>query len=116
MVSDYPPQAYEFLARVRAFLAEHLPEGWTELGGLREDEREAFRAQWRRTLGENQMLAVSWPKEYGGAGLSLVEQVVLAEEFARAGAPQGSENDTFGIGMLGNTLIHLGTEEQKKHY
>ncbi len=62
------------------------------------------------------MLAVSWPKEYGGAGLSLVEQVVLAEEFARAGAPQGSENDTFGIGMLGNTLIHLGTEEQKKHY
>jgi alkylation response protein AidB-like acyl-CoA dehydrogenase len=113
---DYPPQAEEFRARVRGFLDEHLPEGWTGLGGLPEGEREQFRAQWRRTLGENQMLAVSWPKEYGGAGLSLVEQVVLAEEFARAGAPQGSENDTFGIGMLGNTLIHLGSEEQKKHY
>jgi alkylation response protein AidB-like acyl-CoA dehydrogenase len=113
---DYPPQAEEFRARVRAFLGDHLPVGWTGLGGLPEGEREQFREQWRRTLGEHQMLAVSWPKEYGGGGLSLVEQVVLAEEFARAGAPQGSENDTFGIGMLGNTLIHLGTEEQKKHY
>ncbi len=113
---DYPPQAEQFRERVRAFLGENLPEGWTGLGGLPEDEREKFREHWRKTLGENHMLAVSWPKEYGGAGLTLVEQVVLAEEFARAGAPQGSENDTFGIGMLGNTLIHLGTEEQKQHY
>jgi alkylation response protein AidB-like acyl-CoA dehydrogenase len=112
----YPPEAEAFRARVRAFLGENLPAGWTGLGGLPEGERESFRESWRRTLADNQMLAVSWPKEYGGAGLSLVEQVVLAEEFARAGAPQGSENDTFGIGMLGNTLIHLGTEEQKKHY
>jgi alkylation response protein AidB-like acyl-CoA dehydrogenase len=62
------------------------------------------------------MLAVSWPTQYGGAGLTLLEQVVLAEEFALAGRPQGSENDSFGIGMLGNTLIHLGTEEQRAHY
>ncbi len=113
---DYPPQAEQFRERVRAFLGESLPAGWTGLGGLPESEREKFREQWRKTLGENQMLAVSWPKQYGGAGLTLVEQVVLAEEFARAGAPQGSENDTFGIGMLGNTLIHLGTEQQKQHY
>ena len=113
---DYPPQAQEFRSRVKAFLGEHLPPGWKGMGGVPEHEREAFRAQWRRTLGEHQMLAVSWPTEYGGAGLSLVEQVVLAEEFALAGAPQGSENDSFGIGMLGNTLIHLGTEEQKAHY
>ncbi|MCW2667151.1 MAG: acyl-CoA dehydrogenase [Frankiales bacterium] len=112
----YPPEAEAFRERVRAFLGENLPAGWTGLGALAEEEREQFRESWRRTLAEHQMLAVSWPKEYGGAGLSLVEQVVLAEEFARAGAPQGSENDGFGIGMLGNTLIHLGTEEQKKHY
>ena len=112
----YPPKAEEFRTRVRAFLDEHLPADWAGMGALDEQERESFREQWRRTLADNQMLAVSWPQEYGGAGLTLVEQVVLAEEFARAGAPQGSENDTFGIGMLGNTLIHLGTEEQKKHY
>ncbi|MCW2614684.1 MAG: acyl-CoA dehydrogenase [Frankiales bacterium] len=113
---DYPPQAEDFRRRVRAFLSEQLPAGWAGMGALPEKEREQFREQWRRTLAEHQMLAVSWPKEYGGAGLSLVEQVVLAEEFALAGAPQGSENDTFGIGMLGNTLIHLGTEEQKQRY
>ena len=112
----YPPEAEQFRTRVRAFLSEHLPPGWTGLGALEEHERERFREQWRRTLAEHRMLAVSWPEQYGGAGLSHVEQVVLAEEFARAGAPQGSENDTFGIGMLGNTLIHLGTEEQKAHY
>ncbi len=112
----YPPEAEAFRGGVRAFLGENLPAGWTGLGGLPDGERETFRESWRRTLADNQMLAVSWPKEYGGAGLSLVEQVVLAEEFARAGAPQGNENDGFGIGMLGNTLIHLGTEEQKKHY
>ena len=113
---DYPPQAEQFRAKVKTFLGQELPPGWSGMGSLPESEREQFREQWRTKLGENSMLAVSWPTEYGGAGLSLVEQVVLAEEFALAGAPMGSENDTFGIGMLGNTLIHLGTEEQKQHY
>lgn len=113
---DYPPQAEEFRTKVKAFLGRELPSGWSGMGGLPETEREQFRAHWRTKLGENSMLAVSWPTVYGGAGLSLVEQVVLAEEFALAGAPMGSENDTFGIGMLGNTLIHVGTEEQKQHY
>ncbi len=112
----YPPEAEEFRARVRAFLADQLPADWAGMGALDEPEREAFRAAWRQKLADHQMLAVSWPQEYGGAGLTLVEQVVLTEEFAKAGAPQGSENDTFGIGMLGNTLIALGTEQQKQHY
>ena len=59
---------------------------------------------------------MSWPKEYGGAGLSALEQVVLAEEFARAGAPLGAENDLLGIELLGNTLITLGSEQQKRHF
>ena len=113
---DYPADAETFRTRVKAFLSEHLPAGWSGIGALPEGERERFREQWRRTLAAEQMLAVSWPQEYGGAGLSHVEQVVVAEEFANAGAPQGSENDTFGIGMLGNTLIHLGTQAQKEHY
>lgn len=112
----YPPEAEAFRTRVKAFLVEQLPVGWGGIGALPEAEREAFRESWRTTLADHQMLAVSWPTEYGGAGLSHVEQVVLAEEFAKAGAPQGSENDTFGIGMLGNTLIKMGTEAQKQHY
>jgi alkylation response protein AidB-like acyl-CoA dehydrogenase len=101
---------------VRAFLESALPKGWTGLGALPLEERAGFENQWRSTLAENSLLAVSWPKEYGGPGLSLVEQVVVAEEFARVGAPLGTENDAFGINMLGNTLIHWGTENQKQHY
>ena len=67
-------------------------------------------------LADRGLIAVSWPKEYGGAGLSVLEQVVLAEEFARAGAPEPPENDRFGIELLGNTLIALGSEQQKRHF
>lgn len=112
----YPPDAERFRARIRTFLAENLPAGWSGVGALPPDERAEFATRWRATLAENGLVAVSWPKEYGGAGLTDVEQVVLAEELARAGAPSGGENDGFGIGMLGNTLIQLGTEEQKSFF
>ena len=82
---------------IRAFLAEHLPAGWPGGGALPPDEREAFAHRWRQILADRGLIAVSWAKEYGGAGLSVVEQVVLAEEFARAGAPEPPENDRFGI-------------------
>ena len=57
--------------------------------------------------------APGWPTEYGGAGLSALEQVILAEEFTKAGVPTGGTNDVFGIQMLGNTLQMWGTDEQK---
>ncbi|WNG93916.1 acyl-CoA dehydrogenase [Mycobacterium sp. ITM-2016-00318] len=113
---DYPPEAEAFRDRIRAFLAEHLPEGWSGAGALPADERVAFTTRWRRTLADCGLVAVSWPKQYGGGGLSALEQVVLAEEFARAGAPLGAENDLLGIELLGNTLIVLGSEKQKRHF
>lgn len=58
-------------------------------------------------------LGVSWPRKYGGAGLSKLEQVVLVEELARSGVPSMGPNDTFGIKMLGGTLLRWGTERQK---
>jgi alkylation response protein AidB-like acyl-CoA dehydrogenase len=48
--------------------------------------------------------------------LSALEQVIVAEEFERAGVPTGGPNDVFSIQMLGNTLLLFGTEEQKKHF
>jgi alkylation response protein AidB-like acyl-CoA dehydrogenase len=45
-----------------------------------------------------------------------LETVILAEEFAKAGVPQGGNNDVFGIQMVGNTIIEWGTDEQKRHY
>lgn len=78
--------------------------------------REEFARHWRRALAGAGLVAVSWPTEYGGGGLSPMEQVVLAEEFARAGAPERAENDLLGIDLLGSTLIALGSEAQKRHF
>ena len=112
----YPPEADEYRAKVRAFLTDNLPEGWKGIGSLPKEEGAAFTEQWRKILHTHNYLAQSWPKEYGGAGLSPIESVVLAEEFARAGAPTGTPNDGFGISMLGNTMLKWGTDEQKHHY
>ncbi|CAM4344896.1 Acyl-CoA dehydrogenase [Mycobacterium basiliense] len=112
----YPPDAEAFRGRIRAFLATHLPAGWSGPGALTPDERETFTRNWRRSLVAHGLVAVSWPKRYGGGGLSAIEQVVLAEEFARAGAPEPAENDLLGIELLGNTLIKLGSAEQKSHF
>jgi hypothetical protein len=111
------PEAGLFRKRIRAFLDENLPEGWPGIGAIADrDAADAFVASWRSTLATNGLLGVSWPPEYGGAGLSKLEQVVLVEEFARAGVPAMGYNDTFGIKMLGGTLLHWGTEEQKRYY
>ncbi len=112
----YPVEADVFREKIRAFLAEHLPADWKGVGALSRPDARAFTETWRSTLAASGYLAVSWPKEYGGAGLSPLESVVIAEEFAAAGVPTGGPNDGFGIGMLGNTMLKWGTEEQKRHF
>jgi alkylation response protein AidB-like acyl-CoA dehydrogenase len=112
----FPPDAEAFRAEVRAFLAEQLPPGWQGLGALDRDEAEAFTATWRRTLASHGMVGITWPREYGGQGRTKLDQVVLAEEFAKAGVPIYRVADTTSVKMLGNTLVHWGTEEQKRKY
>jgi alkylation response protein AidB-like acyl-CoA dehydrogenase len=116
MDPTHPVEAEAYREKVQAFLAEHLPPDWKGIGALTREEAEAFTTQWRGTLRDHHYLASSWPTEYGGPGLTALEQVVLAEEFARAGVPTGGTNDVFSIQMVGNTLLEWGTEEQKRHY
>jgi alkylation response protein AidB-like acyl-CoA dehydrogenase len=112
-----PVEAETYRQEVREFLARHLREGWRGLGSIADrDEADAFVETWRETLYANGMLGVAWPKEYGGQGLTKVAQVVLAEEFARSGVPTMGYNDTFGIKMVGNTLLRWGTEEQRQRF
>ena len=117
MDATHPPDAELFRKRVREFLAEALPAGWRGLGAI-DDRAEAdcFVEQWRRILAEHGLLGVSWPREYGGAGLTKLEQVVLVEELARAGVPAMGGNDNFSIKMVGNTLLRWGTEAQKRRF
>ncbi|MDV3133421.1 acyl-CoA dehydrogenase family protein [Mycobacterium sp. 29Ha] len=112
----YPPAAEEFRGRVREFIAANVPPQFAGIGAMEHDQRAEFMREWRKALADNGMLAVSWPQRYGGAGLTLLEQVVVAEEFTRAGVPMGTENDMFGIQLLGNTLTVCGTEDQRQQF
>jgi alkylation response protein AidB-like acyl-CoA dehydrogenase len=110
-------EAERFRTRIRQVIVDNLPAGWQRIGAIADrEEADRFVESWRATLADNGLLGVSWPKEYGGAGLTKLEQVVLVEELARAGVPAMGYNDTFGIKMLGGTLLKWGSEAQKRHF
>ena len=111
----YPVEAEQFRTEVRAFLEEHIPDGFC-FGDLDTAEAHAWTDAWRKTMGANGMVGVSWPVRYGGRGLPQIAQVVLAEEFARAGVPWGRNVDATTLKMMGNTLLRWGTEEQKARF
>lgn len=113
---SYPPEAEEFRGTVREFIAGQLPPGWQGVGRLEGPELAEFLGSWRRALAESGFVAPAWPREYGGAGLSKLEHVVLMEEIAAAGLPAYVLNDNFSVKMIGNTLLHWGTPEQRKRF
>ena len=111
----YPPEAEEFRLVIRDWLKENLPEGWFDDGfSMTPDERRAFNEAWTEKLFGGGWICASWPTEYGGKGLTLLQQVVLNEEFARAQAPLRA--DFFGDTLVGPTILQWGTEEQKQQF
>src|SRR6478672_3887843 len=111
----YPEDAEKFRTEIRAWLEEHLPEGWFDDGfEMSPEEKKHFNVEWPKKLYEGGWICASWPQEYGGKGLSVMQNVVLAEEFARAKAPLRA--DFFGDTLVGPPILQHGTEEQKKHF
>src|SRR5260221_5287930 len=72
------------------------------------------RRAWQKKMHAAGWVGLSWPKEYGGRGASLMQQVIFDEEYFPAPAP--IPPCARGLGLLGPTLIHRGTEEQKKRH
>ncbi|MBS1105152.1 MAG: acyl-CoA dehydrogenase, partial [Deltaproteobacteria bacterium] len=72
------------------------------------DERRA----WEKKLASGGWTCVGWPREHGGRGATLMQQVIYYEEYARAGAP--GRLGHIGEGLLGPTVIAFGSEEQKR--
>jgi alkylation response protein AidB-like acyl-CoA dehydrogenase len=111
----YPAEAEAFRTDIRAWLEENLPEGWFDDGfSMTPEERRKFQEDWTQKLFDGGWICASWPREYGGKGLSIMENVVLNEEFARAGAPLRA--DFFGDTLVGPTILQWGSEEQKKDF
>ena len=103
---------------VRQFLLDNIPEPASSEGpgGARENEEDFENAvQFNRKLADRGWIAPAWPKEYGGLGASIYEQIVFNEEFGYHGAPDTGTRG-FGVGMIGPTLIIHGSDEQKADY
>jgi alkylation response protein AidB-like acyl-CoA dehydrogenase len=109
---DVSERARSLRSEFRAWLAGHAAPS---TGG--DPSLETFMRvgrSWQRELAAGSWVGVHWPKEFGGRGLSLVEEAVVQEELVRAGSPQLL--GLFGLTMVGPVLIAHGTEEQKKRF
>ncbi|MDH2348380.1 acyl-CoA dehydrogenase family protein [Bradyrhizobium sp. SSUT77] len=109
-----------FRQEARAWLTANCPPEMREpvrsaddvvLGGRRAVFKNAAQKVWLDRMAEKGWTAPSWPREYGGAGLSHEETKILREEMGRLGCR--SPLDPFGLETLGPTLLKYGTEEQK---
>ena len=109
----YTPEQQAFRAEVRAWLEAHVPAQPLEHFDATREGFEAHR-EWERTLKSGDWGMVTWPKEYGGRGLDLIQWLIFEEEYYRADAP-GRVNQN-GIFLLGPTLIEFGTHEQKRRF
>src|SRR5215213_602317 len=104
------PQEEAFRDELREWLAANHP-------GEEPEGDEAgfeFRKEWQRKLADAGWAGISWPKEYGGRGATLIEQAIFNEEIVRAKAPQVA--NVLGLVMGGPVVIAHGTDEQKQRY
>jgi alkylation response protein AidB-like acyl-CoA dehydrogenase len=112
------PEQQAFRDEVRAWLRASLPKDWADRVHAgsdvpRAEAYESLRA-WQGKMYEAGLVGVTWPKDYGGRGLTFVEELILQEEMAVHKAP--SVLNILAIGMAGPTIIAYGTEEQKRRY
>ncbi|PLT35127.1 acyl-CoA dehydrogenase family protein [Bacillus sp. V5-8f] len=105
----------EYRQHVREWLINNIPEGWgtPEFDWPNDEtERGKILREWDRKLYEGGFAGISWPKQYGGQGLSHVEEIIYDEEAGKLNAPSGL--NVLGKLLLGPTLLLFGTEEQKQ--
>lgn len=111
----YPAEAEAFRKEVRAWLEANLDDELRQISARGYDhypeQLERLR-DWNRRLAEAGYAAISWPREYGGRDAGIMDQVVLAEEMSRAGAP-GTLNP-IGISNIAPAIMRFGTDEQKR--
>ena len=116
---QYTPEQDAFRAEVRNWLAANLDPALCVDDPKDErvaPDRETFekRRVWQRSMYAGGWVGIAWPKEYGGRGAGLLEQVIFDEEYTNAHAPVLPGYS--GIALCGPTLMHWGTDEQKERF
>ena len=115
---SYSAEDEAFRAEIRAWLDDHLTGEFASVKGLggpgRDHEGIEARLAWNRHLAAHGWTGVGWPVEHGGRGLSLWQQVIFHEEYARANAPVRVNH--LGEELLAPTLMAFGTPEQQERF
>ena len=102
---DFTPEDEAFRAEVRKFLKQHLPK------------KQSFEAlaEWQKQVRGKGWVGFAWPKEVGGGGGAIAQQVILKEEMAQAHAPALGVC-FMGLAWVGPSILSYGTEEQKRKF
>ena len=114
---DLAPEDVAFRDKLRAWLKTNLPRAKKRSAvsqGEAPGSRLSAMKAWQRKLHGAGYVAIGWPREYGGQDATLMQQTILSEELVRHKAP--GLVGMMGLQMVGPTLIHWGTEQQKKQH
>ncbi|MGY1503456.1 acyl-CoA dehydrogenase family protein [Streptomyces sp. QTS52] len=117
MELDFGPAVRDFRDELRDWLAAHLVGEFAAhrgVGGPTDGEAWEVRLAWDRELSAGRWLGVGWPREYGGRGLGLLEEIVFEYEYARANAPYRATVNA--LDLLGPMLLRMGSEAQRKRF
>ncbi|MGE0822221.1 MAG: acyl-CoA dehydrogenase [Candidatus Binatia bacterium] len=113
---NFSPEEEAFRQEVRTWLQQNLPQDFDpeKIDAIDLEARFDFQRAWQKKAHEGGWVGIHWPQEYGGRGASLMEMFIFNQELAKGRAPRYA--NTLGLIMSGPTIIHWGTEEQKKRY
>ena len=115
MKLGFSPAEEEFRTECADWLQAQMAGEFKDIKGITTLTAKAERRkEWEQHLGEHGWSCIGWPKQWGGRDATLAQQVIFAEEYARAGVP-GRVNH-IGIELAGPTLLTFGTDEQKARF
>lgn len=109
---QFTPEQQRFRQEVRNWMEANVPA--EPFITLERQEGYDQHVEWERTLASGNWGMVTWPKEYGGRGLDLIQWLIFEEEYWAAGAPNRANQN--GIFLLGPTIMEYGTDEQKARF
>jgi len=99
-----------FRQKARVWLSDNVPKAPPPADGPASRE---YALAWQRTQAQGGWAGLSWPKDMGGSGATVLEQIVWFEEYVRAGGPSPLDPTFVGCNHAGPTLIACGSPEQK---
>ena len=115
MKLGFSPAEEEFRAECADWLQGQMAGEFKDIKGITTLTAKAERRkEWEQQLGAHRWSCIGWPEKWGGRGATLAQQVIFAEEYARAGVP-GRVNH-IGVELAGPTILTFGTDEQKQRF